>query len=141
MRPGVIASQLRVSPTTVRLWWRRFEQGGLAALTSDAPGRGRRPGSSPDIELAVLRATQSCPAESFSLRAVARRAQVSPTTIWRIWKRNAIGRDSPMEFVEVRIRQLISETGEELSRGDASCTGAAGSIPHAKGHGQRSLRR
>lgn len=38
-----IARALGVSRPTVRLWCRRFEGGGVAALLRDKPGRGRKP--------------------------------------------------------------------------------------------------
>src|SRR5687767_11816435 len=50
-----IARRLHVSPTTVRLWWERFRNRGLAALERDAPGRGRRPGMTPEKVVATLR--------------------------------------------------------------------------------------
>jgi transposase len=105
-----VAKQLRVSPATVRLWCRRFEQGGPAALAVEAGGRGRPRGASPDVELAVLRATRSSPEDAWSVRGVAARARTSPTNVWRIWKRHGLGSWTPRHAIDARIEQLISGT-------------------------------
>lgn len=39
----VVAAQLNVSRNTVELWRTRFIEGGVDALTTEKPGRGRKP--------------------------------------------------------------------------------------------------
>lgn len=107
------AAQIRVSPATVRLWSRRFASGGIAALMNEAAGRGRPAGHARALESAVLQST--CAAASagrFSVRRVARSVEVSPATVWRIWKRYGISRSASIEYIEARTRQHISETQE-----------------------------
>lgn len=107
-----IAARLGVTKTTVRLWCERFHRAGVAALPNDAPGRGRRPGMSPAVVDAVLRAMEEQPAGSpaWTARTLAARAHVSASTVWRIWKRTRLGPAStPADAARVRV-QLFSET-------------------------------
>jgi transposase len=111
--PGQIARRVHVAPATVRLWCRRFAEGGVAALGRDKPGRGRRPGMSLRTALAVLRSMQQ-PAPhggTWSARTLARHARTSASTVWRVWQRTGIGPDAPAENLRRAIAQLISETG------------------------------
>src|SRR5262245_5529107 len=41
---ATIARELRIARSTVRRWCHRFVEGGVAAILTEAPGRGRRPG-------------------------------------------------------------------------------------------------
>jgi transposase-like protein/transposase len=81
------AGELGVSPMTVLLWRRRFEAERLAGLT-DAPRPGRtRTYSRADRDRVIALTLSPPPAGTthWSLRRMARRAGVSPTTVFRIW--------------------------------------------------------
>jgi transposase len=108
--PGEIAGRLQVSPATVRLWKERFTHGGLSALTTEAPGRGRRSGSSLAVTVAVLDATRGLSGHQLTVRSVANQAATSPSTVWRVWRRHGLGPRSSSESIERVLRQVISET-------------------------------
>ena len=108
--PGRIAAKLQVSPATVRLWTQRFSDGGLAALAIDAPGRGRRPGTSLAVTIAVLEATRSIARHQVTVRHVAAQAGTSPSTVWRVWRRLGVGPDSSSDAIKRVLRNVISGT-------------------------------
>lgn len=84
-----IAQRLRTSRPTVILWRRRFAAGGPAALTKDAPGRGRKPAIAPEKVKADPRgdASHDAPrATRWSVRTMAAAQGVSAATVQRIWK-------------------------------------------------------
>jgi len=105
-----IAAQLQVAPATVRLWLRRFEHGGLAALATEAPGRGRPLGISVLTAVSVLEATRLLLKGTRSVRRVAAEAGTSASSVWRIWKRYGLGRDSTRDSIDAALRTVISET-------------------------------
>lgn len=107
---AAIAAKIQVTAATVRLWKRRFAHGGVAALLSEAPGRGRPSGISRAVAVAVLEATHRLAADRRTVRRVAKQAGTSPSTAWRVWRRFALGPDSSGASVEAVIRKLISET-------------------------------
>ncbi len=83
-----IARQVQTSRPTVILWRQRFLTGGVAALTEDAPGRGRKPVIAPATIKQIVAATlQTRPpaATHWSTRTMAQAHGVSPATIQRIW--------------------------------------------------------
>jgi transposase len=85
---SAIAKVERCSRPTVILWRQRFEQGGPAALTEIAPGRGRRLTYGADKVKAVVEATtQTKPpgATHWSTRTMAKAQGISPATVRRIW--------------------------------------------------------
>ncbi|NOT27986.1 MAG: helix-turn-helix domain-containing protein [Acidobacteria bacterium] len=106
---AAIVERIRVAPATVRLWTHRFHQGGAAALLSDAPRPGRRPGSRIPIA-AMLEATRQLTGDRRTVRQVARQAGTSPSSVCRVWQRFGLGRDSSTASVEAAIRKLLSET-------------------------------
>jgi transposase len=108
---NAIAAYLRVSPTTVRLWCKRFERHGVAALIREAPGGGRPLGRSREAELAVLRATRAC-APALSVRRVAAHANTCAATVWRVWRRHTIARGASVDSIDAKVRQGISETAK-----------------------------
>jgi Winged helix-turn helix len=107
---GVIATRLHVTSATVRLWIRRFADGRLAALTGEAPGRGRPRGSSRAVTNAVLAVTRAHAARGLTVRNIAALAHTSPSTVWRIWRRYSLGPDSSSESIEAVLAQVIPET-------------------------------
>ena len=80
-----IAALVAVSPPTVKLWIRRFVEGGPAALLHDAPGRGRRASLDPSTVIDRLRAADLLGAdgEPVSLRRASAFLGVSASTVWR----------------------------------------------------------
>lgn len=83
-----IARELRTSRPTVILWRQRFLAGGPAALTEEAPGRGRKPRISSDKIQQIVEATlETKPktATQWSVRLMAEAQGVSPATVQRIW--------------------------------------------------------
>lgn len=83
-----IARDLNTSRPTVVLWRQRFRAGGTAALTEDAPGRGRKPQISAEKVRQIVEATlhQKPPAAThWSTRTMARAQSVSQTMVRRIW--------------------------------------------------------
>jgi transposase len=91
-----VASRCGTSAATVRLWVTRVADQGVACLWHDASGRGRKPTIAPAVvaEIAALARRPDTPegAAVNSLRAVARRFGVSPTTVRRIWQTAAAAR-------------------------------------------------
>ncbi len=83
-----VAREADCSRSTVILWRRRFEQGGPAALTEIAPGRGRKPTyGAGRVKEVVEATTQTKPkgATHWSTRTMAKVQGVSPSTVHRIW--------------------------------------------------------
>ena len=109
---GEIAARLDVSPATVRLWCRRFNAIGVAALERDRPGRGRPRGMSAPTVLAVLRAMHAHPdgGPRWTTRALARASGASVASVWRIWKRYGVGPHSSRGEIVRALAQAISET-------------------------------
>ena len=106
-----IAVHLRVTPATVRLWCRRFEEGGVAALDRDASGRGRRPGMTPQRVRDVLDAMRRMhPTDRLTTRRVAAAAGTGATTVWRVWARFGLSGGSPPGEIDRVIAQVISGT-------------------------------
>jgi transposase len=105
-----IADRLHVAPATVRLWTKRFESGGVAGLTVEAPGRGRPRGASVAATLAVLRATRALYPNGLSIRRVAAWAAVGASTVWRVWNRYNLRPGAPKAAIESAIEKLNSET-------------------------------
>jgi transposase len=82
------AKEEGTSRPTVIFWRKRFQQGGPAALSEIAPGRGRKLTYGADRVKAVVEATtQTRPrgATHWSVRTMARAQGVSPSTVRRIW--------------------------------------------------------
>jgi len=113
MSNPAIAARLHVAAATVRLWKTRFATGGLAAIMSEAPGRGRRSGSSRAVTIAVLGATRSLAGHRLTVRRVAEQAGTSASTVWRLWRRYGLGPDASNDVVEAILRRVISETSTD----------------------------
>jgi transposase len=86
-----ISTHLHVSPPTVRLWIRRFEEGGPQALLHDAPGRGRHALIQPDVLRDRLRSANLLDASGrpISLRRAAAFLGVSAAAVWRALRKRA----------------------------------------------------
>jgi transposase len=85
------AQRLGVNRPVVVLWERRFRMQGLAGLT-DARGRGRKSSvASQKRERVIVGATRPPAAKRrWSVRTMAREADVSPSTVQRLWSSNDI---------------------------------------------------
>lgn len=85
------AKSVGVNRPVVALWERRFRMKGLAGLT-DAQGRGRKPSIAPEKrERVIVGATRPPSRKSrWSVRTMAREAEVSPATVQRLWSSNDI---------------------------------------------------
>src|SRR5437773_4054712 len=85
-----VARALRTTLVTVLFWRRRFQQGGLTALTATAPGRGPRRRITArkvrQIVQATLR-TQPPKGKRWTIESMARAQGVSPATVQRVWDR------------------------------------------------------
>lgn len=84
------ASQVDVSPTTVRLWTARFEHGGPEALLHDAPGRGRHAIFTADAMRDRLREANLVRPDGLpvSIRRAAKFLGVSASAVWRALRKN-----------------------------------------------------
>jgi transposase len=88
-----IARELNTSRPSVLLWRRRFQRGGPAALTEDAPGRGRKTQIRPEKVIQIVEATlrEKPPAAThWSTRTMARAQGVSQTMVQRIWEAHGL---------------------------------------------------
>jgi len=88
-----IARRLDISRPTVILWRERFAQGGVQALTEDAPGRGRKRAITPERVAAVVDATlQTTPknATHWSTRTMAEVQGLSHASVQRIWEAHGL---------------------------------------------------
>ena len=83
------ARALGVSRETVGRWERRFQAGGVDALTRDRPGRGRRPGRNADHVARVLDALEGAQDGTWTIRRLAAHLGISPATVQRIWREQA----------------------------------------------------
>ena len=86
-----IRKKLQISRRTVMKWVNRFAEQGIEGL-NDAPGRGRKPWISDEINnLIITKATQPPKNKSrWSLRSMAKEVGVSNTHVLKIWKANEI---------------------------------------------------
>lgn len=74
-----------VSARTVMLWRKRFLQEGAAGLRIDRAGRGRKPSIAPEVVASVI-GDRDC---ARSGRATARAHGISPSSVRRLWRRQA----------------------------------------------------
>src|SRR5213079_1795594 len=84
-----VARALRTTLVTVLFWRRRFQQGGLTALTATAPGRGPKRRITARKVRQIVEATLQKPPQGkrWSMQSMARAQGVSPATVQRIWDR------------------------------------------------------
>jgi transposase len=85
------AARLGTTPKRVSTWTQRFVTDGLKGL-EDKPGRGRKPSIPAEkIERVVSEATRPPkPRKRWSVRTMSRHAGVSPSTVQRVWSKNAL---------------------------------------------------
>lgn len=90
IRKKQIAEELKTSRTTVDLWLKRYQEGGIEALLKDASRSGRKPKITDEKEKAIVEATlHSKPlnATHWSVRLMAKAQNVSRMAVQRIWKK------------------------------------------------------
>jgi transposase len=88
-----IAHELKTSRPTVILWRNRFLEAGPAALTEDAPGRGRPAQITAAKVKKIVEATlhtKPKAATHWSVRTMAKAHGISPATVQRIWDANGL---------------------------------------------------
>ena len=84
-----VAEKLDTGVTTVSLWSRRFERGGLEGLR-DKPGRGRKSWLPPEkIQKVITQVTQPPQGRRrWSVRTMAKAVGISHDSVHRIWRQN-----------------------------------------------------
>jgi len=83
-----VGQQLKVSQPTLRLWQRRFRDGGPEAVAETAPGRGRKPQYGARKAQRLIAATQGPPPAGqthWSCRSFAKAHGLSKATVQRLW--------------------------------------------------------
>jgi transposase len=91
----VIAAQLTVARQTVRLWRCRYMAEGAAALSRDAPGRGRKPKISREH---LVSAMSKAATDQQTVRALAKQLGVGPSSVHRALAKHGVSdiqRSSP----------------------------------------------
>lgn len=85
------AERVGVNRPVVTLWEKRFRMNGLAGLT-DAQGRGRKSSIAAEKRERVIVGATRPPVHKrrWSVRTMAREADVSPATVQRLWSSNDI---------------------------------------------------
>jgi transposase len=85
-----IARECTTTPDTVRRWRTKFEAGGIEAVGSIGPGRGRKPEIGQDVVDAIvddtLHAVPDDESTSWSTRTMGERHGVGKDTVARIWR-------------------------------------------------------
>lgn len=80
-----VAQRLGVSPNTVALWQRRFQQDGAEALLRDAPGRGPKAKLADDARARIRGLLASVPATGrWTIRRIAQATGISRASVHRI---------------------------------------------------------
>jgi transposase len=107
-----IGRTLKVSQPTIRLWKRRFMEGGPQALTSIAAGRGRKRQISRQKVSALVAATQHTkPAGQthWSCRTMAKAKGVSFKTVQRIWNLHGLKPHQQKSFKLSRDKHFVEK--------------------------------
>jgi transposase len=90
VRKKHIADELKTSRTTVDLWLKRYQEGGIEALLKDASRSGRKPKITDEKEKTIVEATlhnRPSNATHWSMRLMAKAQNVSRMAVQRIWKK------------------------------------------------------
>ncbi len=127
-----LGKTLKVSQPTIRLWKRRFLEGGPQALTSIAPGRGRKRQISRQKVTALVQATQHTkpPGQThWSCRTMARAKGLSFKSVQRIWNLHGLKPHQQRTFKLSRDKRFV----EKLTR-------CGGCLSQSSRQGGRALR-
>ncbi len=109
---NAIAQRLDISRPTVILWRERFAQGGVEALTEDAPGRGCKPEITPEQVAAVVHATlHTTPkdATQWSTRTMAKAQGLSHASVQRIWEAHHLQPHRTKTFKLSKDKQFVEK--------------------------------
>src|SRR5467141_3247907 len=98
-----IAQDLNTSRPTVILWRQRFLKSGPAALTEDAPGRGRKPQITTHLHSKPKAATH------WSVRTMAAAQGVSPASVQRIWDAHGLEPHRTRRFKLSRDKRFVEK--------------------------------
>jgi transposase len=141
-----IAQELETSRPSVLLWRKRFEEGGTAALTEDAPGRGRKATISAARVKQIVEATlhtKPAAATHWSVRTMATAQGVSPATVQRIWDAHGLEPHRMRTFKLSRDKQfeekLTDVVGLYLNPPDKAIVLCVDEKSHTGVPGKRSL--
>ncbi len=107
-----IGEDLRVSQPTIRLWQRRFGQGGPEVLTQIQPGRGRKPQYGARKVQQIIKATQQNRPSGqthWSCRSMAKAQGVSKATIQRLWNLHGLKPHQQRSFKLSRDKHFIEK--------------------------------
>jgi transposase len=87
----MVAARLGTTAKRVPTWSRRFERSGLAGL-DERPGRGREASIAAATVARAVREVTRPPAgrRRWSIRSTRRHAEISPSTVQRIWSKNEL---------------------------------------------------
>lgn len=107
-----VGRQLKVSQPTIRLWQRRFRDGGPEALTEIAPGRGRKPKYGPRKLQRLIQATQGSPPAGqthWSCRSFAKAHGLSKATVQRFWNLHGLKPHLQKTFKMSRDKRFVEK--------------------------------
>jgi len=107
-----IGRNLKVSQPTIRLWKRRFLEGGPQALSEIAPGRGRKPRISQRKVKTLVEATlhSKPPGQThWSCRMMAKAKGVSFKTVQRIWDMHGLKPHQQRTFKISRDKRFVEK--------------------------------
>ena len=112
-----VAKALGTNVNTVSLWSKRFEAGGLEAL-SDKKGRGRKPWLPPEkVRQVISRVTQPPKGrKKWSTRRMAAEVGISHHSVHEIWRRNDLKPHLVRTFKTVSYTHLPRQTGASTER-------------------------
>src|ERR1035437_1017302 len=107
-----VGRQLKVSQPTIRLWQRRFRDGGPEALTEIAPGRGRKPKYGSRKLQRLIEATQGSPPAGqthWSCGAFAKAHGLSKATVQRFWNLHGLKPHLQRSFKMSRDKRFVEK--------------------------------
>jgi transposase len=107
-----VGRQLKISQPTIRLWQRRFRDGGPEALAQIAPGRGRKPKYGARKVQRLIEATQAAPPAGqthWSCRSFAKVHSVSKATVQRLWNLHGLKPHLQRSFKLSRDKRFVEK--------------------------------
>ena len=107
-----VGKQLKISQPTIRLWQRRFRDGGPEALTQTAPGRGRKAKYGARKLQRLIEATQGAPPAGhthWSCRSFAKAYGLSKATVQRLWNLHGLKPHLQRSFKLSRDKRFVEK--------------------------------
>src|SRR5258708_23124174 len=114
-----VGKQLKVSQPTIRLWQRRFRDGGPGALAQIAPGRGRKPKYGARKLQRLIEATQAAPPAGqthWSCRSFAKAHGLSKATVQRLWNLHGLKPHLQRTFKLSRDKRFVEKLTDVVGR-------------------------